>query len=61
MPEPLQFIVIPLVVTLEKVTPDAWVVGAAQAALVANLKKPSVLILFELLIEGELNVPPIEE
>lgn len=47
--------------TLVNERPDAWVVGTEHAALVANLKKPSVLMLFELLTEGELNVPPMEE
>jgi hypothetical protein len=47
--------------TLVNDRPDAWVVGSVHEALVANLKKPSELILFELLTEGELKVPPMEE
>jgi hypothetical protein len=53
--------VIPVAPILLKESPVACVVGSVQAALCANLKNPSELILFELLIEGELNVPPIEE
>ena len=61
LPDPLQLMVMPVAPTLLKERPVACVDGSAHAALVANLKKPSVLMLFELLTDGELSVPPIEE